>query len=81
MGSPDLRVGSCGDCLSGNHDLDNNSWRTDFLRLVRQQCACEDCDCTFRKVLVEEPRFDQRHYQPVTGRKRRAGTGGRRHVA
>lgn len=80
MGSHHLRVRCCGDCLTGDHDLDSDSWRTDFLRLARQHCACVDCDCDFRKVLVKEPCFDQRHYQPVVGRKRRTGTGGQ-HVA
>ena len=79
MGSHHLRVRYCGDCLAGNHDLDTESWRTDFLCLVRQRCACVDYDCTFQKVLIEEPCFDQRHYQRVVGRKRR-NTGGR-HVA
>ena len=71
MGSHHLRVRCCGDCMSGDHDLDRDSWRTDFLRLVRKHCACADCDCTFAKVLIEEPRFDQRHYRPVPARKRR----------
>jgi hypothetical protein len=69
MGSHQLQV-RCGDCLAGDHDLDRDSWRTDFMRLVRRYCACADCDCTFAKVLIEEPRFDQRHHQPATGRKR-----------
>jgi len=73
MGAHQRRGRCCGDCLAGDHDLDRESWRTDFLRLVRECCACADCDCTFAKVLIEEPRFDQRHYQPATGRKRRIG--------
>ncbi len=78
MDSLNRRVRYCGDCLSGDHDLDSDSWRTDFMRLVRRHCVCGDCDCTFRKVLVEEPRFDQRHFQPVVGRKRRTAA---RHAA
>lgn len=65
MGSHHRRRRYCGDCLSGDHDLNSDTWRTDFLRLVRLHCACEACDCTFRRVHVEEPRFDQRHQQPV----------------
>ena len=78
MASHHLRVRYCGECLDGDHDLERSSWRTDLLRLVRQYCVCEDCDCTFGKVLIEEPRFDQRHRSPVVGRRR--NTEGR-HVA
>lgn len=78
MGSHHLRVRCCGDCLAGDHDLDKESWRTDLLRLVRQRCVCADCDCTFGKVLIEEPCFDQRHHQPGVSRKRRTGA---RHAA
>ena len=77
MVSHHLKVRCCGECLAGDHDLDSDSWRTNFLRLVRKHCACKECDCTFRKVLVEEPCFDQRHSQPVVGRKRRTAGGGR----
>jgi hypothetical protein len=53
--------------------MDSDSWRTDFLRLVRRQCVCADCDCSFGKVLVENPRYDQRHHLPgVVARKRRS---------
>jgi hypothetical protein len=37
-----------------------------------------DCDCTFRRVRVEEPRYHQRHHQPHVHRRRRTG---RRHAA
>jgi hypothetical protein len=73
-GSHHRRVRYCGDCISGEHDLDSASWRTDFLRLVRLHCACEACDCTFRKVHIEEPRFYQRHQQPVASRNWRTRT-------
>ncbi|HEV2779235.1 MAG TPA: hypothetical protein VGX25_07520 [Actinophytocola sp.] len=79
MDSHHRRVRCCGDCLGGYHDLDSESWRTDFLRLVRRHCVCEDCDCTFHKVIIEEPRFDQRHHQPFARRRRRRA--GRRHAA
>lgn len=79
MGMHSRRVRCCGDCLSGDHDLENDSWWTDFLRLLRRKCMCVDCDCTFLKVLVEYPRFDQRHHQPgVVGRRRRTA---KRHAA
>jgi hypothetical protein len=78
MGAHEARIRYCGDCLAGEHDLDRDSWWTDFLRLVRRKCVCQDCDCTFSRVIVEEPRFDQRHYRPQLHRKSRRG---RRHVA
>jgi len=73
VGSHHRRVRYCDDCLSGEHDLDRDSWRTNALRLVRMHCACDECDCTFSKVLIEEPMTDQRHVQTIIGRKRRPG--------
>jgi hypothetical protein len=66
------RIRCCGDCLAGEHDIDTENWRTDYLWLVRSKCVCRDCDCTFVRAHIEHPRFDQRHYQPcVRGRRRR----------
>lgn len=61
----------CKDCRAGVHGIHFETWRTDFLLLVRRQCTCVDCDCTFRRVRIEEPRFDQRHHQPHVHRRRR----------
>jgi hypothetical protein len=68
----------CKDCLAGEHYIHPETWRTDFLLLVRRICECVDCDCTFCRVIIKEPRFDQRHHRPHVHRKRR--TGGRQHA-
>ena len=73
VGSHRLRVRYCSGCQNGDHDLDCDSWRTDFLSLVRKHCACEDCDCAFERVFIEDLSFDRRHHQPVRGRKRQIG--------
>jgi hypothetical protein len=78
MGCATHRVRRCQDCLAGEHSIRPETWRTAFLLLVRRQCTCVDCDCTFRRVRVEEPRYHQRHYQPHVHRKRRTE---RRHAA
>jgi hypothetical protein len=78
MGAHLRRVRCCGDCLAGDHELDAELWRTDLLRLVRQRCVCRSCDCTYGRVTIEEPRYDQRHHQPHVHRRRRFG---RRHAA
>ena len=79
MASHRLRVRHCGDCANGHHDVDRDGWRTDYLLLVRQRCACADCDCTFHRVFVRQPCVSQRHHQPgIVGRKRRTGA---RHAA
>lgn len=72
------RVRCCQDCLAGKHNIDTDNWRTDFLRLERRRCVCSTCDCTFRRALVREPRYDQRHHEPFVHRRRRIG---RRHAA
>jgi hypothetical protein len=57
---PRHRLRRCGDCRGGEHSIELRTWRTAFLLLVRRQCTCS-CDCTYGRVRIEEPRFDQRH--------------------
>lgn len=66
------RVRICGDCLAGEHDYDVDRWRRDCLRLVRRRRrrVCGGCGCGFGRVLIEEPRFDHRHYDRLAPRKR-----------
>lgn len=61
------RARRCRECLAGEHSIRPETWRTGFLLLVRRQCTCVDCDCTFRRVRIEEPRY----HQPHVHRKRR----------
>jgi hypothetical protein len=71
MGAHMRRVRCCGDCLAGQHALDGVTWRTDLLHLVRRRCVCQSCDCTYCRVTIENPRYDQRHHQPHVHRRRR----------
>lgn len=59
--------------IAGGHAmLDSRLWRTDFGALVREPCECTECDCTFRKVFIEHPRYDQRHYRVDVPPRRRS---------
>ena len=71
MGHAEHRARQCRDCLAGEHSIHPETWRTCFLLLVRRQCACVDCDCTYRRVRVEEPRYHQRHHRPRATRQPR----------
>ncbi|WP_143231311.1 hypothetical protein [Actinosynnema sp. ALI-1.44] len=77
---PGQRMHYCGKCVSGEHDLDIDSWKTEFCRLQREHCQC-DCDCPYYRVLIEEPRCHRRRTPRrwhTTSRHSRAWT--RRHL-
>lgn len=47
------KIAVCGGCRAGEHELGTEEFRIDLLRLVREECRCEDCDCSFHRVRIK----------------------------
>lgn len=56
---PGQRMRYCGKCVSGEHELGTDAWETQHCRLERKCCQCE-CDCSYSRVLIEEPKCARR---------------------